>query len=82
MQGHRGMGGPTTDEPSGANRDLGAGRGRQRGGRTDAGTAAGAVMRRGAHRRGAAAGGLWVWAPSMWTVICAGKGCDREVLQR
>ena len=61
--------------PPGADRDLGAGQGRQRGGgRTFTVTAADADTRRGEKAQAEEAGRLWVRATSWWSVLCASRG--------
>ena len=53
-----------TGEPPGADRDVGAGQGRQMRGQTDARKTSDTGMQRGAQRQAAEAGSWWVWAPS------------------
>ena len=73
-QGHKYADGTATGEPSGANRDLGADRGRQRGERNGMGTTADEGMRRGAQGRATEAGRWQVRAVPRWAVLYTGRG--------
>ena len=68
---------PRWANPPGADRDLGSGRGRQRGERTV--TVNGGRCRHAAQRQVAEAGGWQVRAMYRWAALCAGRGIGYQV---
>ena len=66
-------------EPPRANRDLGAGRGQQRGKQTGTGMAADAGTWRVMQGKAAEAGGRRVWEESRWAALCTGRGGEERV---
>ena len=68
--------------PPGADRDLGVGQGRKRGGEWTQEMAADSGIRCSSQRRAAEAGGWRVWATYRWMVLRSGRGGEKRVLQR
>ena len=70
---------PQQTNPPGDYRNMGAGRGLQRGDKQMQGSAAEAGMRRGAQSRAAEAGRWWVHMNSRWTEFCARREGGEQV---
>ena len=73
------MEGLASGEPPGANRELGAGRGRQRKGKQTGDMAADAGMRHGAQRQAAVDGRWRVWEMYRWKKFSVRKGRGERV---